>query len=44
MLPQAKLDNLKKHANAFDDFDTQGADLSQPGRVPAQPKQNERRR
>lgn len=38
VLPQAKLDNLKKNLHAFDDFERQGADLSQPGRVPAQSK------
>ena len=36
VLPQAKLDNLRKHAGAFDGFERQGADLSQPGRVPQQ--------
>jgi len=39
VLPQAKLDNLRKNRHAFDDFDKQGADLSQPGRVPHQAKQ-----
>ena len=34
VLPQAKLDTLRKNLHAFDDFDRQGADLSQPGRVP----------
>jgi len=34
VLPQAKLDNLRKNRHAFDDFDKQGADLSKPGRVP----------
>ena len=38
VLPQAKLDNLKKNKHAFDDFERQGADLSQPGRVPQQHK------
>ena len=34
VLPQAKMDNLMKNQNAFQDFERQGADLSQPGRVP----------
>lgn len=38
VLPQVKIDNLKKHEHAFDDFEAQGADLSAPGRVPAQSK------
>ena len=38
-LPQAKLDNLKKNRHAFDGFETQGADLSKPGRVPLQGKE-----
>lgn len=42
VLPQAKLDNLRKHRHAFDDFERQGADLSQPGRVPNQSKPSKR--
>ena len=38
VLPQAKLDTLKKNMHAFDDFDQAGADLSVPGRVPVQAK------
>lgn len=36
VLPQAKLDNLARNAHAFADFERQGADLAQPGRVPQQ--------
>ena len=37
VLPQAKMDNLIKHKNAFADFEKQGANLAQPGKVPVQP-------
>ena len=33
VLPQAKLDNLKKKAAEFADFDKTAADLSAPGKV-----------
>lgn len=39
VLPQAKIDSLKKNSHAFDDFDRQGADLSKPGRVPGKQQQ-----
>jgi hypothetical protein len=42
VLPQAKMDNLQRNMHAFDDFDRQGADLSQPGRVAQQQKQGRR--
>lgn len=39
MLPQAKLDNLRKNKHAFDGFEKQGADLSKMAKmeVPKQP-------
>ena len=42
VLPQAKLDNLKKKASEFADFDKTAADLSGPGKVHVPREENKR--